>query len=285
MVRKSPLALSAALSLAFPLAVVLLVAGCGEDKKEQAAAPRPPRKDGALPPTKKSIDAPYDGVVKGRVVLDGTAPQMQAIKDMQEHQDKKVCLAADATEEEKLTQQWKVSKDNGVANVVIKIVPFKKTEEFKKVEPATTEVEIDQPHCAFVPHVVAVAPGQTLVVKNSAPVPHNMKLSGNPLANKERSEAIPPSKSVKVTLNPQKEPVNLGCDFHKWMNAQVHVVDTPFVAVTKDDGTFEITGVPTGVDLMVIGVHEAGDVEGAKDGMKVKFDKGPNELKLKVKPR
>ena len=36
------------------------------------------------------------------------------------------------------------------------------------------------------------------------------------------------------------------CDVHGWMNAYVNVVPHPFFAVTKDDGSFEIKGLPAG---------------------------------------
>jgi hypothetical protein len=36
------------------------------------------------------------------------------------------------------------------------------------------------------------------------------------------------------------------CDVHGWMSAHGGVVPHPFFAVTKSDGTFEITGLPAG---------------------------------------
>ena len=36
------------------------------------------------------------------------------------------------------------------------------------------------------------------------------------------------------------------CDVHGWMRAYANVVTHPFFAVTKDDGSFEIKGLPAG---------------------------------------
>ena len=36
------------------------------------------------------------------------------------------------------------------------------------------------------------------------------------------------------------------CDIHPWMKSWVHVLDHPFFSVTKEDGKFEITGLPAG---------------------------------------
>ncbi len=40
--------------------------------------------------------------------------------------------------------------------------------------------------------------------------------------------------------------VFIKCDVHAWMSAYVHVLDHPFHAVTGEDGTFEIKGLPPG---------------------------------------
>ena len=36
------------------------------------------------------------------------------------------------------------------------------------------------------------------------------------------------------------------CDVHEWMHAWIYVSSHPYAAVTKEDGTFEITDVPPG---------------------------------------
>ena len=36
------------------------------------------------------------------------------------------------------------------------------------------------------------------------------------------------------------------CDVHGWMNAYVGVLDHPYFAVTGEDGTFELKGLPPG---------------------------------------
>jgi hypothetical protein len=45
------------------------------------------------------------------------------------------------------------------------------------------------------------------------------------------------------------------CDVHRWMSAYVGVLDHPFYAVTKNDGTFEIKGLPPGT-YTIEAVHE-----------------------------
>jgi carboxypeptidase family protein len=47
----------------------------------------------------------------------------------------------------------------------------------------------------------------------------------------------------------------VGCDVHPWMRAYVSVLDHPFYAVTNEDGTFEIKGLPAG-EYEVEAYHE-----------------------------
>jgi hypothetical protein len=47
----------------------------------------------------------------------------------------------------------------------------------------------------------------------------------------------------------------VGCDVHPWMRAYISVNDNPFYAVTKDDGSFEIKGLPAG-DYEIEAYHE-----------------------------
>ena len=41
------------------------------------------------------------------------------------------------------------------------------------LKPENPTVEIDQPCCRFIPHVLAARAGQTMIIKNSAPIAHN----------------------------------------------------------------------------------------------------------------
>ena len=42
------------------------------------------------------------------------------------------------------------------------------------------------------------------------------------------------------------------CDIHPWMKGQFQVFDHPFFAKTKEDGSFEIKGVPAGTQNIII---------------------------------
>ena len=57
------------------------------------------------------------------------------------------------------------------------------------------------------------------------------------------------------------------CSIHPWMKGYVFIIDHPFAAVTKADGSFEITGVPAGKQQLVVWQSTKGYVtEGGEQG-------------------
>jgi hypothetical protein len=253
--------------------------------------------DGAKKGARTALEASHDGVVKGKVVFDGEPPKMDYIEAMKKHDNKKGCLAG--ADFEQREQKWIVNpKNKGVANVVVSLQPPKGMY-FELSEDERTRsdsVVLDQPHCAFVPHVVALFPqyydgkdykktGQKLLVKNSAEFTHNTKITPGGLKNTGRSPTIPPQGKFEVDLNYESAPLQIGCDIHSWMYAIGLLFEHPFFAVTDQNGDFTIKNAPTGVEVRVIAWHEvAKEFYGGKEGEKKTFKKGDNDLgTLKVK--
>ena len=104
-------------------------------------------------------------------------------------------------------------------------------------------VVLDQEGCRYVPHVVALQAGQTLRVKNSDPAPHNV----NVISKANPAENLPmPDPGYRDLVYHVPEIMHTKCDIHPWMSAYIAVFDHPFFAVTGDDGSFEISGLPAG---------------------------------------
>jgi hypothetical protein len=292
------------ISLIVPALLVLTSApGCG--KKDQGGAGK---KSGEVADAKKAgsdgkkggetstggtkpVEGKLDAVIVGQVVYDGEPPTAPVIKAIDTHKDKDTCLKGKDFEKEE--QMWIVNSGNkGVANVVISLKPpaghyFKLRPEDKKPKDA----EIDQPHCAFIPHVVALFPvyiegdkkiptGQKLMVHNSAPVPHNTKVRGSELANPQKSLTIPSKESREFPIKYQKAPLDIGCDFHPWMSAKALTFDNPYHAVTDPDGKFKIENVPSGAELTVVAWHES---QGDFKTQTKSFKAGDNTYNLKIK--
>ena len=58
----------------------------------------------------------------------------------------------------------------------------------------------------------------------------------------------------------EKRPIAVGCDLHPWMTGYLMVFDHPFFAVTGEDGSFEIKGVPAGKQNVVVWQEKVGYV-------------------------
>jgi len=175
--------------------------------------------------------------VTGKVKLEGKAPEPKEI-DMS---GVKECAAqhADPVYEETI-----VAGENGeLANVVVAV----KAEEAAALggevprEPAV----LDQKGCQYIPHVLAMMVGQDLIVKNDDPFLHNVHSLAqiNPAFNFGQ-----PNKDPGKKVDPPKAPENIKvkCDVHPWMSAWIIVHEHPFFAVSGEDGSYTIKGLPDG---------------------------------------
>jgi hypothetical protein len=187
--------------------------------------------------------------------------------------------------------------NRGVKNVVVWLRPADKKQakfDAEQIHPDDAkrkgaEVSIDQPCCMFVNRVTIVRPGDTLVVKNSAPVPHNFFWSST--NNGEFNVTIP--KMDKWTM-PEKivaesPPVQYKCTIHGWMTGYVRVFEHPYYAVTDADGKFEIKNAPAG-NYRIVYWHENGfrggaegrfgdeiEIKGPTTDVKTEFDVSPKK--------
>lgn len=182
-----------------------------------------------------SSPTPIEGKVTGTVKFDGKAPETKPLV-ITEEKAKGCCpsgVTMDTTDPTLV-----ISKDGGIANVVITVdVPG------AKVEPAAEPLEIDQKMCRFEPHVRVLPAGGKVVFLNSDEVSHNVHTYAT--KNDSFNKTIAPG-SKEEQLLAKGDKITVKCDIHDWMSAVVFVTDTPFHAVTKDDGTFEIAGLKPG---------------------------------------
>ena len=107
-----------------------------------------------------------------------------------------------------------------------------------------TEPVLDQEGCEYRPHVLAVRSGQDFVIKNSDGLLHN--INAKPTTNRGFNVGQPTNMESRKQFTQQEVAIPVTCEVHGWMQAYIAVVDHPYYAVTGDDGTYTISGLPPG---------------------------------------
>lgn len=106
-------------------------------------------------------------------------------------------------------------------------------------------VHLGQVGCMYVPHVLAMQARQKLVIKNGDDTSHNVH--SLPRENTSFNFGQQKKGQTKDITNLRKpEKMFVKCDVHAWMGAYVCIFPHPFFAVTGEDGTFELKGLPPG---------------------------------------
>jgi plastocyanin len=101
---------------------------------------------------------------------------------------------------------------------------------------------LDNRGCQFVPHAAVLTVGSTIEATNSDPVLHTVHFYG--ALERNLALAIRGLKHEVVVTEPGW--ISVRCDVHGWMSALIRVDSHPFHAVSGEDGSFAIGGVPPG---------------------------------------
>jgi hypothetical protein len=179
------------------------------------------------------------GSIKGRFIVDGTPPKPTPLVVTKDE----YCI-----EKKPVNKSLVIGKDNTLTNAVVYLRPARgqKVEVHpdyaaKLKEPAV----LDNKECEFHPHVLLVRVGQPFVIKNTDPVGHNTKASL--ILNGQFNVTIAAGQEQKTPLNKAEAiPLPVNCNIHPFMEGHLLVQDHPYMAVSGEDGTFEILNVPAG---------------------------------------
>jgi plastocyanin len=174
------------------------------------------------------------GTVKGHVRLNGKLPGNPVIRMGMDP----MCARINAGK--RVIQETVVaSVDGSLANVFIKLEGS-----FPQSPVPAEPVAIDQRGCIYLPRMVGARVGQTLQVKNSDELLHNVhSLSAR---NNQFNVSEPKAGMVQSFRLKDEEMLHIKCDVHSWMTTYVGIVAHPYFAVSNSAGTFEIANVPAG---------------------------------------
>jgi len=212
--------------------------------------------------------------LKGRFVYDGEPPQQEKVEITS---DKAVCSAHHPLKEDLV-----VGENGGLANVVV-WVRTKDVAVHPDLREAPAEAAtMDNHFCRFDPHIIPVRVGQPLKITNSDSVNHNSL--GLPRKNPQFNVNVVPNGSKELTFGSEERlPVEVKCAIHPWMKAYLLIQDHPYMAVSDEDGNFQIENLPTGVELeFQVWQESAGYVrEVSQDSKDLGWERGRFTVTLK----
>ncbi len=224
--------------------------GQQQQQGQQPAAPQAPSaptgQPAATAPTPPP--APTDGTatIFGLVRFEGTPPKPEPISFGAELQ----CAAMHPTPP---TKEDLVVNPNGTLRWTLVYVKAGLPANYKPTPPAEPVV-LDQKGCMFIPHVAAVMAGQPVIFRNSDPVLHNTRGTSRNNGSFNYTQPKQGEETRHVFKNPELG-IKTVCDVHPWMVSYIHVLSNPFFAVTGEDGSFTIKGLPPGKYTLEF-VHE-----------------------------
>ena len=192
-----------------------------------------------------AVDPATAGAVSGTVSFTGTAPKRIPI-DMS--MDPACAMAA----EPNLTEQYMV--DHGkLANVYVYVKTGAPDSSASADAPA---VVLDQKGCRYVPHVIALQQGGSVVFKNSDPTMHNVHTTPAQVGNSavDLSE-MPMGQPQTERFKAAETMLPVRCNNHPWMSAFLNIAPNPYFAVTGADGSFTISNLPPGTYTLAA-IHE-----------------------------
>src|SRR5690242_11945656 len=231
------------LVLTVVLSMLAIASSCGGSKSPDTNAPQDTTAQAYSGPT---------GTVTGVVSFNGTPPA-----------PKKIDSSADPVCGQKnpnLETEDTVVKDGKLANAFVYIkdgttTDGKKVGDFKWETP-TASVQLDQNGCHYRPHVLGVQTNQKINITNSDPTTHN--IHPTPKQNPEWNQSQPNGAApIEKSFARSEILVPVKCNQHPWMKSYIGVMKTPFFAVSADNGSFTLKGVPAGT-YTVAAWHEGG---------------------------
>ena len=240
----------------------LLLTGCGAEKTSENAAPKAA--------ASSAVNDPNAGSITGSVNFSGAKPAVKTI-------DMSANPACVSTHNSPAASEEVVVNNNGTLKYAFVWVKSGMAE--RNWQPPSSPAVLDQKGCIYTPHVIGVMVNQEVKFVNSDATNHN--IHPLPRINEEWNESQPPNGEPKLKRFAREEiMVPTKCNIHPWMRAWIGVVSHPFFAVTGEDGSFKLKGIPPGKYTLAAwhekyGTNEIEVVVAPKEDKTVNFDYKP----------
>jgi hypothetical protein len=178
---------------------------------------------------------PKTGVIEGRVRLAGPAPANPIIRMGADPMCSRQYAGKRAVQEFVIR-----TADGGLVNAFVDLEG-----KFPPAKPGAEPVTLDQRGCLYAPRVLGMQVGQTLQIKNSDSLLHNV----HSLSTRGNAFNVSQPQAGMIYKVPLKNPdviMRIKCDVHSWMIAYLGVEPHAYFATSGDHGAFRIAGVPAG---------------------------------------
>jgi hypothetical protein len=216
-----PAVLASAIILGF------VITGCSKKENEEPQGPPEPT---------AVVDPATAGTITGTVTFEGTPPKFHPI-DMSAEP---ACVQANP--KPVVPPIVVLGPHHALTDTVVYI---KSGLGVYRYDTPTDPAVLDQKGCMYVPRVLALRTRQSLEIKNTDPVTHNVHPM--PRENKSWNRSLPEGAEPFMTNFPRQElAIPVACNIHPWMRAFLFVFDNPYFVITAKTGTFQLENVPPG---------------------------------------
>jgi plastocyanin len=228
----------------FVLTAFATLAGCGGGGEPAEESESAGAGEAAEAGAAQAVDPATAGAVVGTVAFEGTPPEGEAIDMSEEPQ------CAEQHEEQPMRMPAVVGDDGGLQWVFVRVSEGLPDRSWGS---APEPVVLDQQGCEYHPHVLAVRTGQTIQIKNSDGLLHN--INAQPEQQRGFNLSQPTDMTTERSFGQAEVMIPVRCDVHGWMEAYIGVQEHPYFAVTSEDGSYRIENLPPG-DYVIETWHE-----------------------------
>ncbi len=219
----------------WPIGAVMILTLVGCAGKENKTTTGPAKETISAPPP-TPIDPTTVGEVIGRISFEGVRPRPQRINMDQDP----ACLPKHRGPV--IAEDGAVNDDGTLSNAFVYVRAG--AEKYTFAPPAEPKI-LNQDGCMYKPHVLGLMTGQILKIVSSDDTTHN--IHPMPQNNREwNMSQAPGAAPIEQKFMHPEIMIPVKCNQHPWMRAWIGVTSNPFFAVSGNDGTFAIKGLPPG---------------------------------------
>ena len=198
-------------------------------------------------------------VLRGTMTFQGTAPAPKEF-ELRRYPDQVFCGALSDGDGHRFLKEVHVGQGGGLKDVVVVV------EGVQSGKPFTfTNAQVEANVCQFLPFVTVVSDKRQLTVTNRDPVSHDIQGYAYDLAGVDivlhRPSLTATGTTDIVHLVKGRKVLTMQCGMHPYMQNWGYAIDSPYYAVTDQDGSFSIGDLPPGTYRVkawhpILGVQE-----------------------------